>query len=494
MIIYLPCKLGEEFMVKKFAGWENKKRTYCDERIRELSGFDAIELETRFLSIPIIHAGHEGDRKFVQYDPLGECSQEFEPRFKLNLDMKTERPLSDYGLRSKRSVKVSGLVFIDGEVLVDFVTIKDYHEHFRYPIEEEGLIYGPVDEPDPEPSVVRIKKERAPEDDGVEESEEELEPRKPLIVAIHDADKEQFWKKRKTFPNLALMKISAYHKAQGDAVEWWDPEKTYDRVYSSKVFDFTKENPLLPPGTIKGGTGYGEFSELPAAIDSMKPDYSIYPECDYAVGYLTRGCSNNCPWCYVPKKEGGMRADSMWRELVREDSNKLVLMDNNILACEYGLRQLADLSVNGKDILVDFNQGLAARLVTEEVADMLARINWLQYIRFSCDSKAQLPAIDRVVEMLSKRGIKSYRIFVYLLVRKDLSEADYRVQHLKRHKGIVIYAQAERNKPLGILPDRAQIEFAQRYIYGRLYKKETWEEYLLKRPYVMRRMQWQQAS
>lgn len=76
-----------------------------------------------------------------------------------------------------------------------------------------------------------------------------------MMVGLHDAEKEHF-RRPKTFPNLALMKISAWHKAQGDTVEWWNPLLRYDRVYSSKVFDFTPENHYLPTGTIKGGTGY----------------------------------------------------------------------------------------------------------------------------------------------------------------------------------------------------------------------------------------------
>ena len=73
-----------------------------------------------------------------------------------------------------------------------------------------------------------------------------------MLVGLHDADKEHI--KGKTFPNYALMKISAYHKAMGDKVEWWNPLKQYDRVYSSKVFDFTPKNPYLPKDTIRGGT------------------------------------------------------------------------------------------------------------------------------------------------------------------------------------------------------------------------------------------------
>lgn len=127
-----------------------------------------------------------------------------------------------------------------------------------------------------------------------------------MIVGLHDAEQDHF-KGEKTFPNYALMKISAWHKARGDRVEWWEPLLRYDRVYSSKVFDFTPANPYLPPDTIKGGTGYGMFTELDPEIDRMFPDYSIYPGCDYAIGYLTRGCQNRCKWCVVPKKEGDIR-------------------------------------------------------------------------------------------------------------------------------------------------------------------------------------------
>jgi len=123
-----------------------------------------------------------------------------------------------------------------------------------------------------------------------------------MLIGIHDAEKEHF--KHKTFPNLAIMKISAYHKKRGDTVEWWAPLRNdeYDIVYSSKIFDFTPENPWLPPNAIKGGTGYDVKSELPRYIDNQYPDYSIYPECDYAIGFLTRGCIRSCPWCVVPEK------------------------------------------------------------------------------------------------------------------------------------------------------------------------------------------------
>jgi len=296
-----------------------------------------------------------------------------------------------------------------------------------------------------------------------------------MRVALHDAEKDHM--KGKTFPNYALMKISAWHKAQGDIVEWFDAEnvKTYDRIYSSKVFDFTPENPDLPNHTIKGGTGYDIESKLPQEIDDECPDYSIYPECDYAIGYLTRGCPNRCKWCVVPKKEGNIHSYRIFQNLVRPDTNKLVLMDNNILASPFGINQLRRLTYT--DYQIDLNQGMDARLVTHDIAAIIARIKWIRFIRFSCDTDAQVDEIERVLDLLNNYGIKPWRISIYMLVTSDVEKAAARVERLKRYKGISLYAQAERNEKQGIKPNREQLDFSQRYVYKKLYRVETWAEY-----------------
>ncbi|MDE5854634.1 MAG: radical SAM protein [Ruminococcus sp.] len=294
-----------------------------------------------------------------------------------------------------------------------------------------------------------------------------------MKIGIHDSELEYL--KGKTFPNYALMKISAWHKLQGDTVEWWYPFGDFNKVYSSKIFDFTPENPYLPADTIKGGTGYDIHSILPDEIENMFPDYSIYPECDYAIGYITRGCPNKCRWCVVPEKEGGIKPYRTWQELVRPDSNKLVLMDNNILSCEYGIQQLESLIDSGYRI--DLNQGMDARLVDDRIAEILSRIKWIKYIRFSCDTTSQIRAIENAVSLLKKYGVKIYRIFIYLLVTSDIDNAVERVEHLKKLGNITIYAQAERNERLGIIPNRLQLEFAQRYIYSGIFRKKSWTDY-----------------
>mgnify|MGYP005757643001 CR=1 FL=1 len=298
-----------------------------------------------------------------------------------------------------------------------------------------------------------------------------------MQIGLHDAEKEHF--RRKTFPNLALMKISAYHKGKGDQVEWWNPlYRMYDMVYSSKVFDFTPIDPYLPCDAVRGGTGYKDIPidrTLMDEVDAVFPDYSIYPECDYAIGYLTRGCPNSCRWCVVPFKEGDIRPYREWQEIVRPDTDKLVLMDNNILACDYGIQQLESLI--GSGYRIDLNQGMDARLVDREIAQILSRLSWIRHIRFSCDQKSQIEPIRRTIELLQAQGVRPYRVFIYMLVTADLKDAADRVEALKKYKGINLYAQPERNESLGITPDQQQLEFAQRYIYGGCYRTESWDEY-----------------
>lgn len=297
-----------------------------------------------------------------------------------------------------------------------------------------------------------------------------------MKIGLHDAEKDHF--KHKTFPNLALMKISAYYKEKGDYVEWWNPLYRYDRIYSSKVFDFTPIDPYLPEDVIRGGTGYRDIPidvTLPDKVDRMYPDYSIYPECDYAIGYLTRGCPNHCRWCVVPHKEGNIRPYRKWQEIVRNDTDKLVLMDNNILACDHGIQQLVGLI--GSGYRIDLNQGMDARLIDREIAKIISRLSWIRHIRFSCDQKSQIESIHRTIELLQEQGVRPYRVFIYLLITSDIHDAMERVEALKKYKGINLYAQAERNDRLGVIPNKLQLEFAQRYIYGGCYRTETWEEY-----------------
>lgn len=181
------------------------------------------------------------------------------------------------------------------------------------------------------------------------------------------------------FPNLALMKLSAWHKAHGDEVEWWWGWSQYDRVYMSKVFDHTYTpdipEPLNASEIIKGGTGYGLDNRLPEEVEHMMPDYSIYPETtkNTAYGFLTRGCPRGCHFCIVAEKEG--RCSKKVSDLSEwwSGQKKIVLMDPNILACKDRMELLFQLIESRA--WVDINQGLDCRLLNE---DNIAAINRLK--------------------------------------------------------------------------------------------------------------------
>ena len=288
-----------------------------------------------------------------------------------------------------------------------------------------------------------------------------------MKIGLHDSDSNDF-------PNLALMKISAWHKAQGDEVDWWIPLEEYDRVYSSKVFTFTQENPYLPENTIKGGTGYGIYDELSPEIDKMFPDYTIYPKVNYAIGFLTRGCIRKCPWCVVPKKEGRIKPYNTWRDIKRPDSRDIVFMDNNVLACEHGISQMVDMI--GQKVRIDFNQGLDARLITDDVADILSRLKWMQFIRISCDTDAMLDVCLSVIDKLGGYGIKPYRVFVYLLVQ-DLESAERRAIAL-RNAGANPFAQPYRDFANNIEPSEEQKRFARWVNHKAIFKSvERFKDY-----------------
>lgn len=219
------------------------------------------------------------------------------------------------------------------------------------------------------------------------------------------------------FPNLALGKIAAYHKTQGDTVEWATPLfGNYDRVYMSKVFTFTPDcTDIYGCEVIKGGAGYDIHSVLPEEIDRLQPDYSIYPQVDNntAYGFLTRGCPNKCVWCIVPKKEGNVTPYMDVDEIAIDGRTNLILMDNNILASDYGLQQIEKIIRRGYKI--DFNQAMDARLVTPEIADLLARVKWIKRIRFGCDTPAQVEHCERAISLIDKAGYKGEYFFYCML-------------------------------------------------------------------------------
>lgn len=225
--------------------------------------------------------------------------------------------------------------------------------------------------------------------------------------------------------NIALAKIARYHRERGDQVEWAIPFIHYDRVYMSKVFNFSPDDLTCYDADeiIRGGTGYDIHSQLPDEIDRLQPDYSIYPSVpkDTAYGFLTRGCPNRCYWCVVPRKEGRIRPYMDVDEIAIEGRRKLVLMDNNILAAgDYAVEQLEKVIERGYRI--DFNQAMDARLVTDDFARLLARCKWIdRRIRFGCDTHRQIQDCERAMELINSYGYHG-EYFLYTMLNDDFQE------------------------------------------------------------------------
>lgn len=277
------------------------------------------------------------------------------------------------------------------------------------------------------------------------------------------------------FPNLALMKLSSFHQQRGDTVTWYDNfQGRFDVVYKSKVFTFTPDYKGFIDSEVihEGGTGYSLTISLNKDIDNCLSDYSIYPKFENAYGFLTRGCIRNCLWCVVPRKEGNIQpyADI---EDVLQGRKSAVLMDNNVLASDFGLKQIEKIVDLG--CKVDFNQGLDCRLVTEEIAHLLSKVKWIRYIRFSCDTIENLEPLLKVIEMLNKYGIKNYRFFVYLLVR-NVDEANQIADVLKK-TGVTPFAQPYRDFENKIKPTIEQKRFARYVNRKEIFNSIEWKDY-----------------
>lgn len=284
------------------------------------------------------------------------------------------------------------------------------------------------------------------------------------------------------FPNLSLMKLSAWHKERGDTVEWYEPllhgfpNEPLDRVYMSKVFgdEYSQDYPYYVNAkeVIKGGTGYHisikegkevfdkeNHKNLPDEVEHIYPDYSLYPQyCkNTAYGFLTRGCCNNCSFCIVSKKEGMCShkvADlsEFWR-----GQKNIKLLDPNLLACKEHLdllRQLADSKAK-----VDFTQGLDARFINEENLEILKNIK-IKMLHFAFDFMKFEKQIIRGLSLAKEKlDITDRNAIVYILTNYDttIDEDLYRIQKIRE---------------IGFAPDI------------RIYRKET-----LPHPHILRDLQ-----
>ena len=301
------------------------------------------------------------------------------------------------------------------------------------------------------------------------------------------------------FPNLPLMKLSAWHKRQGDSVEWYESllhgaGEPLDKVYMSKVFsdEYTQDYPFYVNAkeVVKGGTGYcisvadgkevfdkSRNFNLSDEAEHIYPDYGLYPQYtkDTAYGFLTRGCCNNCSFCIVSKKEGLCShkvADlpEFWR-----GQRNIKLLDPNILACKDHmelLQQLAD-----SEAKVDFTQGLDARFITEKNAELLSRIR-ISTVHFAFDfmrnEKLILKGLKTAKDIMD---IPEYKESVYVLTNYDTTiEQDlYRIEKIREvgfRADVRIYRK-------NALPRRSVLRDLQRWCNNRiLYSSCAFMDYI----------------
>jgi len=243
------------------------------------------------------------------------------------------------------------------------------------------------------------------------------------------------------FPNLALMKISAYHKKKNDSVNWVTIED-YDKTYMSKIFTFSPE-PTQGFGNygeiVRGGTGYNIALKLPTEIDNIKNvDYSIYNKIDYSVQFFSRGCIRNCPFCVVRKKEGNIKAVEPID--LNPKGGRIEVLDNNFFANPEWKSAINLLLKWNKKINL---HGVDVRIMNEEQAFWLNKLKIDGSIHIAWDF-----ATDNILENIKEmmKYVKASKIICYVLIgfNTNVEQDLYRVRKLKE-LGIMPFVQPYRD-------------------------------------------------
>ena len=276
------------------------------------------------------------------------------------------------------------------------------------------------------------------------------------------------------FPNLPLMKISAWHKSQGDQVEWYSPlfSGHMDKVYMSKVFTFTEDYQyhIDADEIVKGGTGYyypDGGTNLPYEIEHIYPDYSLYPQFqDTAFGFLTRGCPRGCDFCIVGKKEGLRSVKVADLSEFWKGQKNIELCDPNMFACK-DWKELSKQLIDSK-AWINFNQGCDIRVMTKEKAEMIKQMK-VKMIHFAWDRYEDKDIIvPKFKEFKEITGWDKRKLTVYVLCNfnttheQDL-ERIYTLRDLGYWPYVMIYEK--NNLPKGHVTRRLQRWVNNRYIF-----------------------------
>ena len=251
-----------------------------------------------------------------------------------------------------------------------------------------------------------------------------------MRIAVLDVDSK--------IPNLALMKISSWHKKQGHEVEHYLPlaHHLYDKIYASKIFDFS-DGSDIQPDMITGGTGIDLKISLPNEIEEMDPDYILY-NYPHNIGFAQRGCRFSCSFCVVPQKEGKPKSVNTIAKLwTQRSSDFLILLDNDF----FGNPEWADRikEIKELDLKVNFSQGLNIRIISKKQAQALASVkfrnlkNTSKQVTFAWDQIDDEKVIKRGFQRVVDAGIKPYQLHFYVLIGYDTTPEEdlHRVMMLK---------------------------------------------------------------
>lgn len=317
-------------------------------------------------------------------------------------------------------------------------------------------------------------------------------------------------------PNLALMKISSYYKEMGEQVEFVraDASKNaYEKIYASALFTRSEEKcrqlkEYYGERIEIGGTGSGDIvKRLPEEIERMRPDYNLYTaEIIYSklggimtratkmkkakqiveagMGFSSRGCIRNCPFCMVPKKEGSFRQESEIKDLINPRNNVLVLHDNNLTADPYCLDKLQE--IKERKLIVDINQGCDVRLITPEIAKALSEVKHLRSLHYAWDLMAYEKQVLEGIRIL-KQYVPAHQHMCFCLVGYNTSfeEDMYRVRKLTE-LGVRPYIMRYNERR-----DDERLNHFARWINGFYYKAEpNFENY---EPWKRAKGLWQES-
>ena len=255
-------------------------------------------------------------------------------------------------------------------------------------------------------------------------------------IAIVDVDG---YNTKAKFPNLALMKISAYHKQNNDNVKFYNPENKYNIIYKSKIFTFSKDVDIKHDNIIQGGTGYNLTTKLPENIDNMFPDYSLYNITDTAYGYLTRGCPRGCEFCIVCAKEGKKTRQCYNLSQFWNVQKEIKLLDPNITAAPNFIDLINELAET--KAYIDFTQGIDLRLLTEKKIEAINKLK-IKMVHFAWDNiKDEKIITEKLKLYIDNAKYNNYRkITVYILCNfnSTFEEDLYRIYKV-RDLGVTPY-------------------------------------------------------